>query len=60
MAAWDACVAPHAGAWIEISGWAAIGMWRAVAPHAGAWIEIGLPLLFFRISGSRSPCGSVD
>ena len=33
-------VAPHAGAWIEISSSASRYLRSAVAPHAGAWIEI--------------------
>ena len=33
-------VAPHAGAWIEISTCSAITSGSPVAPHAGAWIEI--------------------
>ena len=33
-------VAPHAGAWIEISVGRLNASLRAVAPHAGAWIEI--------------------
>ena len=45
---YDAAVAPHAGAWIEIvsSPW-----WQSqpiVAPHAGAWIEI-----------TMKPCASI-
>ena len=33
-------VAPHAGAWIEITAPIAVNLSSAVAPHAGAWIEI--------------------
>ena len=33
-------VAPHAGAWIEISRSPETGSTSTVAPHAGAWIEI--------------------
>ncbi|EJF40497.1 hypothetical protein HMPREF1141_1531 [Clostridium sp. MSTE9] len=33
-------VAPHAGAWIEISDIAVTSFTIAVAPHAGAWIEM--------------------
>ena len=33
-------VAPHAGAWIEISMDGRRGASAIVAPHAGAWIEI--------------------
>ena len=35
-------VAPHAGAWIEISGVDHKVLINGVAPHAGAWIEITL------------------
>ena len=36
------CVAPHAGAWIEMDTTykAFFGLYH-VAPHAGAWIEMG-------------------
>ena len=34
------CVAPHAGAWIEIPSRGVDGQNINVAPHAGAWIEI--------------------
>ena len=34
------CVAPHAGAWIEINDVALSTGSIPVAPHAGAWIEI--------------------
>ena len=37
----SARVAPHAGAWIEMTSTAGISVWERVAPHAGAWIEIG-------------------
>ena len=33
-------VAPFAGAWIEINGYAPQSPTRDVAPFAGAWIEI--------------------
>ena len=33
-------VAPHAGAWIEISLVSRADADSRVAPHAGAWIEI--------------------
>ena len=33
-------VAPHWGAWIEMSGWISVPLKRSVAPHWGAWIEI--------------------
>ena len=35
-------VAPHAGAWIEISPEPSADPEGTVAPHAGAWIEIPL------------------
>ena len=34
------CVAPLAGAWIEIDEWVKQGEYYYVAPLAGAWIEI--------------------
>ena len=34
------CVAPFAGAWIEINGKSYATKYVAVAPFAGAWIEI--------------------
>ena len=34
------CVAPHAGAWIEIEEEDIRVDEQQVAPHAGAWIEI--------------------
>ena len=43
-------VAPHAGAWIEISLTSLCKSSAVVAPHAGAWIEISLPN-----RGSRCP-----
>ena len=33
-------VAPHAGAWIEITSAYLDKLSQMVAPHAGAWIEI--------------------
>ena len=33
-------VAPHAGAWIEITYPFSAHSRKGVAPHAGAWIEI--------------------
>ena len=33
-------VAPHAGAWIEMSRSNTAAVQTYVAPHAGAWIEI--------------------
>ncbi len=37
------CVAPHAGAWIEIQSGLIRFNPKNVAPHAGAWIEIIVP-----------------
>ena len=37
-------VAPHAGAWIEITSTMAALATIWVAPHAGAWIEIAIRL----------------
>ena len=34
-----ACVAPHAGAWIETQSHEITNEAPIVAPHAGAWIE---------------------
>ena len=54
------CVAPRAGAWIEI----AIRWWwgahSAVAPRAGAWMEIVEGSVMGLSEGGRSPCGCVD
>ena len=35
------CVAPFAGAWIEIDEQQELASYVFVAPFAGAWIEIG-------------------
>ena len=37
---WNACVAPFAGAWIEIKFQQSYLLWLSVAPFAGAWIEM--------------------
>ena len=37
----DFAVAPHAGAWVEISVILPPKQDQIVAPHAGAWVEIG-------------------
>ena len=37
---WTGSVAPHAGAWIEMSVRPSRAHADSVAPHAGAWIEI--------------------
>ena len=53
-------VAPHVGAWIEMTG-AGIGVGGMyVAPHVGAWIEIILAERNKRVNTSRTPCGCVD
>ena len=44
MTAVGGAVAPHAGAWIEISCRCFLVVDESVAPHAGAWIEIRLCL----------------
>ena len=52
-------VAPHMGAWIEISIWNGIKTNIAVAPHMGAWIEIyGNERQAMRFG--RTPHGCVD
>ena len=38
----DFTVAPHAGAWVEMSCFVAANTAPFVAPHAGAWVEITL------------------
>ena len=53
-------VAPHAGAWIEITIHVVREVPPIVAPHAGAWIEM-LWKHWEQFNGQRrSPCGSVD
>ena len=54
------CVAPYAGAWIEISIyqlWYNVGL---VAPYAGAWIEIYYVSCYVASCSCRSLRGSVD
>ena len=34
------CVAPYAGAWIEIIAYLKLTTLECVAPYAGAWIEM--------------------
>ena len=46
-------VAPHWGAWIEISSEAIMAAESEVAPHWGAWIEIPSPLTDTRSRGSH-------
>jgi len=53
-------VAPHAGAWIEISITITADIYSHVAPHAGAWIEIVVAMLLPKATTGRSPRGSVD
>ena len=53
-------VAPHAGAWIEISAMPSYQEAQNVAPHAGAWIEILRVVNMVIKTCGRSPCGSVD
>ena len=43
------CVAPHVGAWIEITSSLKSMTGYGVAPHVGAWIEIGLRLDLDRV-----------
>ena len=54
------CVAPLAGAWIEILILVRKSIIEVVAPLAGAWIEIALADTVGAKSLSRSPRGSVD
>ena len=49
-------VAPHWGAWIEITTVASRALRRLVAPHWGAWIEIRETLPFI-ISQMSHPTG---
>ena len=49
----DGAVAPHAGAWIEISPSVNALTVAAVAPHAGAWIEIKMVSRSNPFSSSR-------
>ena len=55
-----ACVAPLAGAWIEISGRFTFLKRSLVAPLAGAWIEIVFLFGVLAALARRSPRGSVD
>ena len=56
----ERCVAPLAGAWIEICMTITWKETAKVAPLAGAWIEIVLRSATSPIWMSRSPRGSVD
>ena len=54
------CVAPHAGAWIEIRMRTVQPSPPTVAPHAGAWIEILAQQDMIAIRVGRTPRGCVD
>ena len=53
-------VAPHWGAWIEISEPSPTSMTPKVAPHWGAWIEIKPRRTLLSPNLSRTPLGCVD
>ena len=53
-------VAPHGGAWIEMTEYAAPGATIAVAPHGGAWIEMFRPRRNARASAGRPSRRGVD
>ena len=53
-------VAPHAGAWIEMSIAVSISSSATVAPHAGAWIEMFGACIVGEESACRAPRGRVD
>ena len=53
-------VAPHVGAWIEMSICSSVLMAILVAPHVGAWIEIKSAAELSASRVSRSSCRSVD
>ena len=55
-----ACVAPFAGAWIEINKLTEVNSALSVAPFAGAWIEIEKECVRQMQRKSRSLRGSVD
>ena len=52
-------VAPHWGAWIEITSRLIARMPRRVAPHWGAWIEMRCHIAF-ELATCRTPLGCVD
>ena len=54
------CVAPYAGAWIEILAMERFREAADVAPYAGAWIEIRLCESNLSAALCRSLRGSVD
>ena len=50
---WSPRVAPHPGAWIEISAAPSRLRKRSVAPHPGAWIEIRLAATLIEVVRSH-------
>jgi len=56
----DCSVAPHTGAWIEISLWSSAKAANCVAPHTGAWIEIYYESEVEPTVMRRTPYGCVD
>ena len=60
MGKFEAFVAPHVGAWIEIMVVFALRWKPFVAPHVGAWIEILHSLSLSFCKSSRTPRGCVD
>ena len=54
------CVAPYAGAWIEIVNQRRFFKAAEVAPYAGAWIEISGGISKLGSTLGRSLRGSVD
>ena len=55
-----ASVAPHAGAWIEITTRAKCTVSRKSLPMRERGLKYVLEGLLGLIGGGRSPCGSVD
>ena len=53
-------VAPHWGAWIEMTATCRKPACRAVAPHWGAWIEIRVLDKIDTMNERRTPLGCVD
>ena len=53
-------VAPHWGAWIEITRPPASNSRLTVAPHWGAWIEISVFVPSCEPPSGRTPLGCVD
>ena len=54
------CVASHADAWIEITGYKQSVDKIKVASHADAWIEIASWSVLINVVTSRIPRGCVD